>query len=46
MLKEIFTKATCDADVKPGRVLHEVLRHAKRQHANSTKTSPGRSCGV
>jgi hypothetical protein len=30
MLKEIFTKATCEADVKPGRVLHEALRHAKR----------------
>jgi len=30
MLKEMFTKAACKADVKPGRVLHETLRHAKR----------------
>jgi ribosome-associated translation inhibitor RaiA len=45
MLKEIFTKATRETDVKPGRVLHEALRHAKRWHATSTKTSPGRSCG-
>jgi len=46
MLKEIFAKATCEADVKPGRVLHKALRHAKRWHATSTKASPGRSCGV
>jgi hypothetical protein len=34
MLKEMFTKATCEADVKPGRVLHEALRHVKRLDKN------------
>jgi hypothetical protein len=46
MLKEVLTKAACEADVKPRRVLREALWHAERWRATSTKASPGRSCGV